>query len=410
MKPLEGIKVLDFSQLHGAAYATMLLADFGAEIVKIENVKGGDKLRELAPKNGDYSVYHGYLNRGKKSVAVDLKTDEGKAIVKELVRDADVVCENFKYGAMEKLGLGYEELRRINPKLVYASLTGYGRKGENKSKACFDNTAQAYSGMLDMSGYFNGPPITMGAQLGNLYGGMHLALGIVLAVIHVRKGGEGQFVDVAASDSLFAVLEDGMVDCSVLGHKHTRNGNMSQAIAPYDTYETLDGFVSIGVSSDFQWEKFCRVMGMEDLLEDPRFSSNAKRGEHYLDGGLRDRIESITSTMKKFEIEAMLEKENIPCGSVCTVLEAMQSEQISHREMVLTVEDPQVGSVSMPGIPAKLGKTPGSVDRGAPLLGEDTGRYLKKLGYEDEEIRRLTAQGIVTDGEPKQRCEEEARG
>ena len=257
MKPLEGIKVLDFSQIHGASFSTMLLADFGAEIIKVEKIEGGDMLRTFAPKIGDYSAYHAYLNRGKKSIAVDLKTEEGKDIIKELVKHVDVVCENFKYGTMDRLGLGYEVLSEINPKLVYASLTGYGRKGEKKERACFDNTAQAFSSMLDMTGYGGGAPITMGAQLGNLYGGMHLALGIVLAVINVRKGGDGQMVDVSASDSLFSALEDGMVDIEFNGHQHIRNGNMSQAIAPYDTYATKDGFVSIGVSTDDQWEKFC---------------------------------------------------------------------------------------------------------------------------------------------------------
>lgn len=395
MKPLEGIKILDFSQLHGAAYTTMLLADLGAEVIKVERPKTGDRLRELNPKKGDYSVYHAYLNRGKKSIAVDLKTEKGKDIIRKLVKEADAVVENFKYGTMERLGLGYDDLKKINPKLVYAVLTGYGRQGENKEKVCFDNNAQAYSGMLDMSGYFNSTPITMNAQLGNLYGGMHLALGIILAVIHVRKGGEGQMVEVAASDSLFSALEDGMVDCSLLGHKHIRNGNMSQAIAPYDTYETKDGYVSVGVSSRFQWEKFCHLMGMEDFLDDPRFSSNEKRGENYLSGGLRDRIESITRKMTKFEMEELMASGNIPCGAVCTVLEAIESEQIRHREMTLTVPDPVVGQVTMPGIPIKLTETPACVSKAAPLLGEDSKEVLAGAGFMQDEIAALLADGII---------------
>ena len=310
MKPLEGIKVLDFSQVHGASFATMLLTDFGAEVIKVEKVEEGDLLRSLAPKIDDYSVYHAYLNRGKKSMACDIKTEEGKNIIKEMVKHVDVVCENFKYGTMDRLGLGYDVLKEINPKLIYASLTGYGRSGEKKERACFDNTAQAFSSMLDMTGYGGGAPVTMGAQLGNLYGGMHLALGIVLAVINVRKGGEGQMVDVSASDSLFSALEDGMVDIEFNGHKHIRNGNMSQAIAPYDTYATKDGFVSIGVSTDDQWEKFCQVLGLEELMEDPRYATNSLRGEHYLDGGLRDKIEAITLKKTKFEIENAVRKEN----------------------------------------------------------------------------------------------------
>lgn len=355
---------------------------------------GGDRLRSLPPCKDGYSVYHGYLNRNKKSIAVNLKTDEGKAFIKKMAAEVDVVCENFRYGTMEKLGLGYKELSAVNPKLVYATLTGYGRTGEKKDQSCFDNTAQAFSSMMDMTGYFEGAPVTMGAQLGNLYGGMHLAAAIVLGVIHVKGGGEGQFIDVAASDALYAVLEDGMINWTLLKHIHQRNGNMSLAIAPYDTYATTDGYVSIGVSSDFQWEKFCRVMGMEDMLSDPRFASNGKRGENYLTGGLRQRIESITSTMSKFEVQKMLDAENIPCGSVCTVVEAMESEQIKHREMVLTVEDPVAGPIAMPGIPAKLNKTPGGVDAPAPLLGQHNREYLEKLGYAPADIEKLAESGV----------------
>ena len=379
MKALEGIRVLDFSQVHGASFATMLLADFGAEVIKVENPAGGDLLRTLAPKTDGYSVYHAYLNRGEKSIAVDLKSEEGKDVIKELVRDVDVVCENFRYGTMEKLGLGYGVLSAINPKLVYATLTGYGRFGQKKERACFDNTAQAASSMLDMTGYGGGAPITMGAQLGNLYGGMHLALGIVLAVINVRKGGEGQRVDVSAADSLFSVLEDGMVDIEFNGHQHIRNGNMSQAIAPYDTYATRDGFVSIGVSTDEQWEKFCQALGLAELLEDPRYATNSLRGEHYLDGGLRDKIEAITGKMTKFEIEEILSARKIPCGSVCTAREAMDSEQLKHRQMIIAVPDPAVGEVKMPGIVAKLSATPGEVSKPAPQLGEDTADILAQI-------------------------------
>lgn len=379
MKPLEGIKVLDFSQIHGATFSTMLLADFGAEVVKVEKPGEGDKLRAFGPKIDGYSAYHAYLNRGKKSIVVDLKTEEGKNIIKELVKDFDVVVENFRYGKMDELGLGYDVLSAINPKLVYASLTGYGRSGEKKERACFDNTAQAFSSMLDMTGYGGGAPITM-AQLANQYGGIHLALGIVLAMIHVKKGGEGQMIDVSASDSLFSALEDGMVDIEFNGHHHIRNGNMSQAIAPYDTYATKDGFVSIGVSTDDQWEKFCKALGLEELLGDPRYATNSLRGQNYLEGGLRAKIEAFTETKTKFEIEEILSEQKIPCGSVCTTKEAIDSEQMKHRQMVITVEDPVVGKVTMPGVVAKLGTTPGSVSKPAPQLGEDTEEVLKAAG------------------------------
>lgn len=397
MKALTGLRVLDFSQIHGASYSTMLLADFGAEVIKVENPDGGDKIRKMSPQKDGYSLYHAYLNRGKKSIVVDLKTEEGKQIIKELVKTVDIVCENFKYGTMEKLGLGYDVLSAINPRLVYASLTGYGRVGVNKEKVCFDNNAQAFSGILDMTGYPNDAPIVLGMQQGNLYGGLHLAIGMIYAVINAKRTGVGQLVDVAMTDSLFSVLEDGMVDIEFNGHHHIRNGNMSQAIAPYDTFLTKDGFVSIGVSTPQQWEKFCNLLGLEDLLSDPRYATNSLRGEHYLDGGLRDKIEAITREKTKFEIEELLLSEKISCGSVCTTEEAIKSEQLKHRKMVISVEDKVIGPVSMPGIVSKLDKTPGEASS-APIFGEDTEEILKSIGYNAESICELKKSGIIKTG------------
>lgn len=395
MAPLQGIRVLDFSQVHGATYATMLLADFGAEIIKVEKIDGGDKLRAIGPFKGDHSVYHEYLNRNKKSIAIDLKTERGLNIIKKLVANCEVICENFPFGTMEKLGIGYDNLKVVNPKLVYATLTGYGRSGTAKDKACFENTSQAMSGIMDMTGYFQDAPIAMGAPIGNLYGGMHLASAIILGVINAKKTGKGQFIDVSSTDALFAVLEDGFINWSLCKYKHERNGNMSIAIAPYDTYRTKDGYVSIGVSSDFQWEKFCRIMGMEDLLNDPRFDSNGKRGKYYIEGGLKDRIEAITMQKTKFEIQDMLDAENIPCGSVCTALEAIESDQIKHREMAVTVQSQTAGSVLMPGIPAKLSKTPGEIYSAAPLLGQHSRAALKALDFSDLEIKKLIEDKVV---------------
>jgi CoA:oxalate CoA-transferase len=248
--------------------------------------------------------------------------------------------------------------------------------------------------MMHMTGYPKGAPITMGAPLGNLFGGMHLAIAIISGVMHARNGGEGQFIDVAASDALCAVLEDGIINWTLMGYKHERNGSMSMAIAPYDTYTTSDGFVSIGVSSDYQWEKFCRVMGMEDMLNDPRFATNGKRGENYISGGLRQRIESITSAMSKFEVQEKLDAENIPCGSVCTVLEAMESEQLKHRQMIVETKHPEAGKITMPGIPAKLGITPGDAKGHAPSLGQHSREYLKMLDYQDDAVEELFSRGV----------------
>jgi len=379
MKPLEGIKILDFSQLHGAVFSTMLLADFGAEIIKIEKPDKGDYIRHIGPEKNGCSLYHSYLNRNKKSITVDLKTSEGQNLIKEMVKKADAVVENYRYGTMESFGLGYDVLSAINPKLVYGTLTGYGRTGENKEKVCFDNTASAFSGMMDMTGYSNGSPINMSAQFGNLYGGLYLAIGILLAIINVKKGGDGQMVDVSVVDSLLTAMEDGVLDIEFEGHPQIRNGNMSLSIAPYDTFKTKDGYVSIGVLSDFQWEKCCKAFDMEDFLKDPSLKTTVDRGRNYVSSGIRDRMEAFTSVRSKFEIEELLSEQNIPCGSVCTPMEAAKSEQINLREMLVNVSDPAAGNIFMPGIAGKLSKTPGSVDRGAPLLGQDNDSVLNDM-------------------------------
>jgi len=379
MKPLEGIKILDFSQLHGATFATMLLADFGAEVIKVEKPQG-DYLRQIGPKKNDASLYHSYLNRNKKSIVIDLKTKEGQELAKKLISKVDVVIENYRYGTMESFGLGYETLKTINPKLVYGTLTGYGRTGVNKEKVCFDNGAAAFSGMMDMTGYTGSRPITMGAQFGNLYGGLYLALGVLLAVINVKKGGEGQMVDVSVVDALLNAMEDGVLDIEFEGHPQIRNGNMSLSIAPYDTFRTVDGFVSVGVLSDLQWEKVCKVFDMEDMLEDPRLQTTTDRGHNYLTSGLRDRMEAFTKDKSKFEIEKLLSEQNIPCGSVCTPKEASESEQLKLRKMLIKIMDPEAGQVAMPGVVGKLLKTPGSVDKAAPVLDGDREAILAEFG------------------------------
>ncbi|HML36452.1 MAG TPA: CaiB/BaiF CoA-transferase family protein [Bacillota bacterium] len=393
-RPLEGVRILDFSQFHGAAYATMQLADFGAEVIKIEKPGRGDISRACMPLKDGYSGYHAYLNRGKKSVAVDYSKEEGREVIRELVRTADVVCENFRYGTLEKYWLGYDRLKEINPRLIYATLTGYGRSGELKDRACFDNTAQAFSSMLEMSGEEGGPPVTMGAQLGNLYGGLHLALAINIALIHRHKTGEGQAVDISCIDSLFSALEESMVTTSLTGEVLSREGNGSKAICPYDTYNTLDGAVSIAVSTEAQWEKFCKAMGLEHIMDDPRYNSNDSRNANYR-SSLRGMIQNIVGKMSKFEIEELLSEFNIPCGAVCTIIEAIDSKQTQERDMIIEVEDKVIGRMKQLGIPAKLHSTPGSVENSAPLLGEDTVAYLKDLGYSAEKIAGLIDNRIL---------------
>jgi len=369
MRPLEGIRILDFSQLHGAVFATMLLADLGAEVIKVEKPGGGDPLRAWPPMKDGRSAYHAYLNRGKKSVTVDISSDEGRETILGAVRGVDVVCENFRCGTMEKYGLGYEDLKKVKPDIIYAVLTGYGRTGVLKDKSCFEINAQARSGMLAMTGEKDAPPVAMGAHLGNLFGGMRLAMGINMALIHRNKTGEGQFVEVACTDSLFSALEDGLVNYTVGGFLFERKGNKSLAISPYDIFRTTDGYVSIAASTEPQWEKLCVALGLEHMKDSPEYRTNEQRCLHY-DVGLKDLIEGITCKMTKYEVECLLSEAGVPCAPVCRIDEAVGSAQTAAREMLIEI-DGDAGPVKQPGIPAKLYGTPGHAAKSKPVSGSD---------------------------------------
>ncbi len=394
MRPLEGVKIVDFTQAHAGSLATMLLADFGAEVIKIERAGVGDLARYWAPIKDGNSGYYAFLNRGKKSISINAASDKGKEIIKKLVEEADVVCENFKYGSMERMGLTYEELIKINPSLIYASLNGFGQTGPMKETIGLDLQLQAMSGLMDRTGFPDGPPTKVGAAMGDQLSGTYMAMAVNLALIHKKNTGEGQKIDIAILDSLFSILEAAPITYSLRGEVPMRVGNSYPSISPYDTFKAKDGYVSIGISTDRQWLKFCEAMGMEDLAKEEKYMTNELRGDNY-DTGLKEAIEKVTKEMSKFEIEKKLREARLACGAVCTVTEAMESQQITERNMVIEVEDKALGKVKMGGIPIKFSETPGEVAHGAPLLGEHTEEYLKKLGYSEEEISQFVSEKIV---------------
>jgi len=394
MRPLEGIKIIDFSSAHAAVYSTMILADFGADVLKIERYGTGDAARYYTPYQKDGSAYHAYLNRGKKSLSINMKTPEGKEIIKKLVAEADVVVENFRYGSLDKMGLGYSVLKEVKPDLIYAALSSFGQTGPLKRQNGLDLTLQAMGGIMDLTGRKDGPPIKIGTPIGDQFSGVYLALAIMLALVHRQKTGEGQKIDVAMMDAIFSMLEMGVIQPAITGQPTVRRGNGSPVICPYDVFPAADGYVSIGVSTNAQWAKFCKVMELDDLAQDPLYATNASRAEHF-DEGLRAAIEAKTQTMSRFEIEQKLRSVNLPVGAVCTVYEASESEQIKARDMVVEVEDKAAGKVRMFGIPAKLSATPGAITSSAPLLGEHTTACLKELGYTEAEIGKLIADKVV---------------
>lgn len=392
---LEGIKILDFTEGHMGSYGTMILADFGAEVIKVEDAaSGGDMMRSRAPKNEKGSAYHAYLNRGKKSVCVDRHTEEGRKVILDLIAGADVVCDCFPVGELESCGLGYEDACRVKPDIIYASHTGFGKTGPLSNTSGSNLTVEAVTGLLDVTGHEGSIPTTHGSRIANQFGNLFFVIGIIGAVMVRDETGEGQVVDVASSDSMFTALEDILIDELMTGTIYVREGNGSRAIAPYDTFEVKDGYVSTAVSTNAQWRKFCDVMGFPEYADDPRFNSNDNRGENY-HGVLFHIINDKFKDMTRAEIESLLRPLNIPSGPTLTVEEAIHSEQINHRNMVIELEDKTLGKLKMPGMNIKMSDEPDTPSASAPLLGEDTVDILTFAGYSAEEIELLKAKGIV---------------
>lgn len=392
---LEGIKIIDFTEGHMGSYGTMIMADFGAEVIKIEDPgTGGDMMRRRAPKNEKGSAYHAYLNRGKKSVCVDRHTEEGKKVILDLIARADVVCDCFPAGELEACGLGYKDAVKVKPDIIYASHTGFGKTGPLSNTAGSNLTAEAVTGLLDVTGHAGSIPTTHGSRIANQFGNLFFLIGVIGAILVRNETGEGQEVDVASTDSMFTALEDILIDELMTGNIYIREGNGSRAIAPYDTFEVKDGYVSTAVSTNAQWRKFCDVMGFPEYADDPRFNSNDNRGENY-DDILFHIINDRFKDMTRAEIESLLRPLNIPSGPTLTVEEAIHSEQINHRNMVIEVEDKALGKLKMPGMNIKISGEPDEPAGSAPLLGENTLDILTMAGYSAEEIDALKAGGII---------------
>ena len=394
MKALDGVTIIDFTQRHAGSVATMILADFGAKVIKVERADRPDPAREWAPMQNGHSVYFTYLNRGKEGVCVDYTTDAGNQVILDLVKTADVVCENLPVGEMEKYGLDYESLKEIKPDLIYASLSPFGLTGPRKNKKADDLTIQAIGGYMDRTGFADGPATPVGCRVSNHISAAYLATSINLALIHKYKTGQGQMIDLSELDCLFAMMETGPWVYNINGKVLPRTGNSYPSISPYDTLKAKDGFLSVGISTDNQWQKFCAALGMTNLAQNALYMTNESRGDHY-ECGLKADLEAVTSQLGKFEMEATLREAKLPCAAVYTVPDAMASEHIAVREMLVEVEDDGAGKVTIPGTTVKLMRTPGIIKKGAPLLGGDTHDVLSGLGYDEDKLQQLKADGVI---------------
>ena len=393
MQALDGVKVIDFSRILAGPYCTMILADLGAEVVKVEEPTAGDEARGVGPFLNGVSAYFVSLNRGKKSVALNLKDPRGRDCARELIARADVLVENFRPGTMDRLGLGYETVMNRNPRLVYAACSGFGQTGPYRTRGAYDMVIQGMGGVMSITGEPGGRPLKTGPAIGDLAGGLFTAIGILAALRARHQTGEGQMVDIGMLDCQVALLENAIIRHTTTGEVPGPLGARHPSIAPFEAFEAKDGYVIFAVGTS-HWERFCRVIGREDLLEDSRFVTNALRAEHH--GALHPVIAEASRTKTVREWMEAMEQAGIPCGPINTIDRVVADPQVQAREMIRTVHDPVAGPIRLPGSPLKLSRTPSRVDRPAPRLGEHTVDVLKAwLGLEGGAIDAFREQGVI---------------
>ena len=391
---LLGIRVLDMSRVLAGPFAGMLLADMGADVIKLEIPNRGDDSRQFPPFRGDESMYYVNLNRGKKSITLDLKTGEGKEIFKELVKQTDVLLENFRPGTMKKLGLGYDELKKINPRLIYSAISGFGQTGPYSNRPGYDIIGQAMGGLLSITGWPDGPPTRSGTAIGDILSSLFCTVGI-LAALQVRgQTGFGQLVDVSLVDSVFAALENIPQVYYVDGHVPERIGNRYEFIYPYDTFEAKDGWIVIGIANDSLWMKFLDATGL-DLGDDPRFKSNPLRVKNH--EPLKEIIADWSKEKTKAEIVELLTQAGVPSCPIYDIKEASEDPHIQGaREMVIEMEQPGLGLVKVQGNPIKMSMTEPKPRGPAPSLGGNTYEVLNTLlGISEDRFRELMDLGVV---------------
>lgn len=386
--PLAGIKVLDFSRILSGPYASMVLADLGAEVVKVEPVGSGDETRNFPPFKGPLSHYFIALNRSKKSITLDLKSPEGAKIARNLARKCDVVLENFRPGVMDRLGLGYETLKADNPGLVYCSITGFGRNSPHGDKPAFDIVAQALSGVMDVNREPGQPPNKLGIPLGDMAGSIFSLFGLLAALVERNTTGQGRHVEIAMLDSLIAMQGYLSQIYFVSGNSPQPVGTRHPSIVPYGAFPTRDGHVIVACLTERFWHNFARCLGREDLITDPRFAEYEKRLEN------RDALEpEICEIMEKDTTEYWLDRLtefDVPNAPILSIAESLEQEHVAARGLIETVTHPDVGDMQLVRGPIRFDGEGPAPARAPALLGEHTRSVLSDwLGYDEEEARAL---------------------
>lgn len=393
-KPLSGLKVIDLSRFIAGPYCTMKLGDMGAEVIKVETPGKGDDSRELGPPflEGE-SAYYLSFNRNKKSITLNMREEQAKEILQQLIADADIFVENFRIGVTEKMGLTYEDVRKIKEDIIYCSITGYGHNSPYREKPSFDVMVQGEAGLMSITGFPDGPPQRLGVAIADILGGFHAVEGILLALLVKNKTGKGQFIDVSLMDSIIAILTYQAGNYLATGKTPQRVGNRHPMITPYESFETADGYVIFAVGNQRLWESFVKALGREELNSDSRFADMQSRNQNPVE--LKAIIEGITRQQKTEKWVAVMEEAGVPCGRIRTIDQVLTDPHVAVREMVVEKEHPLAGPIKLIGVPTKLSLTPGDVTLPPPTLGQHTEEILTTLGYSKNEITEMQEKGII---------------
>lgn len=393
--PLAGLRVVEMAHVMAGPVGGLLLADMGAQVIKIEKLPGGDDTRRTTPPaiHGESASFM-ILNRNKRGVAVDLKTEQGQALVKRLLKQADIVIENYRPGTMEKMGLGYDVLQRLNPRLVYCKITGFGLTGPYAQRAGYDLISQGMAGLMSLTGEGPGrPPVKVGVPVGDVTAGILAATGVLAAYIERLRTGQGQYVDTSLMEASVVHTYWPAAMALATGHSPGPMGSAHPVAAPYQAFPTQDGWLNIGAISKATWIGVSEVLGLPGLLTDERFADNGGRMKHLDD--LVKLMSDVLQTRPTDYWVAAFERAGVPAGPVKNIRQTLDDPQTRVRDMVIKVDHPVAGEIDALGLPIKFSNGNGVTRRGAPLYGEHTREVMAEIGYAESEIQQLIQAGIV---------------
>jgi crotonobetainyl-CoA:carnitine CoA-transferase CaiB-like acyl-CoA transferase len=400
--PLNDIRIIDITRALAGPYCTMMLGDFGADVIKVERPETGDDSRGWGPPfvGKPYSSYPGQsayflsANRNKRSLTVNLKTPGGQEIINKLAEISDVLIENYRTGVLDMMGLGFEDLQKVNPALIYCSISGYGRTGPFRAKPGYDAIIQAEGGLMSITGPTQGPPSRVGVPIIDITSGMFAASAILAALLERESTGQGQHIDVSLFDTETVLLANVASSYLLSGEPPQRQGNAHPNIAPYEPFQASDKGFMLGAANQGQWKKLCQLIDRMDMIEDPRFKDNQSRVKNRDE--LNQILNEIFETRMAEEWLTLLEEAGLPCGPINSIPEVFQHPQIEARGLVQEVDHPQTGKVSLTGFPYKLSRTPVELRLAPPGLGEHNQEILVDLlGYSEDQVKRFKAEGVI---------------